>query len=406
MRALAVFVLFYFGVVGVGDKAALRRQIEQTLHVPHPLPPVEAKMYGSFSPEPGITVDRVTYATQLGMRVPANVYHPTTTAGQQKRPAVIVVNGHGGDKYTWYAVYAGMMYARAGAVVLTYDPIGEGERNAERKDGTRQHDPYVAPDENGRYMGGLMMMDLRQAVSYLSERPDVDPTRIAAAGYSMGSFITSIACAVETRLHACASTAGGYLDGPGGYWDQSSKKMCQAIPYQSLAFLGDRPAVLFALNADRGPLLIHNGSADEVVRIPSHDEAFFKDMRERTIKLVGSDHNVFSYSFTPEGGHRPYFVTRPVATWLNEQLHFPNWPAISASETHISEWAAANHVLMDKQYSSEHTEGGTMALGKDIRFPAHDLLNAVPEAEWRAHEADYTYEGWLARVRAELTSRQ
>jgi len=48
-------------------------------------------------------------------------------------PGLIVVNGHGGDKYSWYAFYAGILYARAGTVVVTYDPIGEGERNAGRK---------------------------------------------------------------------------------------------------------------------------------------------------------------------------------------------------------------------------------------------------------------------------------
>jgi hypothetical protein len=61
--------------------------------------------------------------------VPSIVYHPKDMS--VKRPAVIVVNGHGGDKYSWYSVYAGVLFARAGAVVPTYDPVGEGERNAQ-----------------------------------------------------------------------------------------------------------------------------------------------------------------------------------------------------------------------------------------------------------------------------------
>src|SRR5207244_13281398 len=62
-------------------------------------------------------------------------------------------------------------------------------------------------------------------------------------GYSMGSFVLGLTCAVETRLNACVLVGGGNLDGEGGYWDTSSKTMCQAIPYQSLKFLGDRGAV-------------------------------------------------------------------------------------------------------------------------------------------------------------------
>ena len=120
-------------------------------------------------------------------------------------PGLIVVNGHGGDKYTWYAFYAGILYARAGAVVLTYDPIGEGERNSERKSGTRQHDRKVDPPEMARRMGGLMMADVLQAVSYLASRDDVDAARLGAMGYSMGSFVLGLTCAVEARLHGAWS---------------------------------------------------------------------------------------------------------------------------------------------------------------------------------------------------------
>ncbi len=392
---LPLFTLFL--AASVQDPDALRMKIRDTFHVPRTLPAVETRTYGSFEPEPGVTAERISYVTQLGMRVPAIVYRPTATA-TTKRPALVIVNGHGGDKYTWYSVYSGILFARSGAVVITYDPIGEGERNINRKDGTRQHDRYVAPDENGRYMGGLMMMDLMQAVSYLLTRPDVDPRRIGATGYSMGSFVTAVACAVDTRIHACAPTAGGFLDGTGGYWDSSTKKMCQAIPYQSLAFLGDRGPVLYSLNALRGPMLIHNGTTDEVVAIPSHGPDFFAQMRADTVKAFGTGKGVFTYSFTPDGGHRPYFVTRPVATWFHEQLHFPNWKAISDGETKISDWAKANQVPMDKAYADDHREGGTIALGKNIPWPAHDQLNAIPETEWREHQKDYIQEGWYERI--------
>jgi dienelactone hydrolase len=400
MRTLLLTLL---SVATLNDPAALRTRIQQTFHVPNPLPALDTEKHGSFEVEPGIVADRVTYNTQLNLRVPAIVYHPVNTA--IKRPSIIIVNGHGGDKYTWYAFYAGIMYARAGAVVLTYDPIGEGERNSEHKSGTRAHDKYVPPDENGRWMGGLMMTDIRQATSYLILRHDVDPGRIAVTGYSMGSFVVSFACAVETRLHACAPVAGAVLDGAGETLDSSSKKMCQAIPYQSLKFLDDRGAVLFALSAQHAAVLIHNGSTDEVVNIPTHGEAFFHDMQERASKLLGPDgKKAFTYSFTPEGGHRPYFVTRPVAEWLNQQLHFPNWNAISHSETHISEWAAANNVPMDKMYADEHREGGTIALGSHIPYISHDKLNVLPESEWQTQKDKFTLETWLERVRQASSS--
>src|SRR5262249_55373130 len=150
------------------------KQIRAALFVPDPLPALAAENYGQVEVAPGVVAERVSYATDYGLRVPAIIYRPQRPAG--KLPGLIVVNGHGGDKYSWYAFYSGILYARAGAVVLTYDPIGEGERNAQRKNGTRQHDRDLEPIEQmGRRMGGLMMTDVMQAVSYLAERPDVDP---------------------------------------------------------------------------------------------------------------------------------------------------------------------------------------------------------------------------------------
>jgi dienelactone hydrolase len=233
------------------SRAEERRQIRAALFVPDPLPALQLESYGQIEIAPGVTAERVSYATDYGLRVPAIVYRPTRRPAV-KMPGLIVVNGHGGDKYSWYAFYAGILYARAGATVVTYDPIGEGERNAERKNGTRQHDREVEPAEMGRRMGGLMMTDVMQAVSYLAQRRDVDAKRLAAMGYSMGAFVLGLACATETRLHACVLVGGGNLDGEGGYWDASSKKMCQAIPYQAMKFLGDRGAALYDLHADRG----------------------------------------------------------------------------------------------------------------------------------------------------------
>ena len=153
-----------------------RAQIKATLFVPDPLPPLSPQTRGRFEPAPGVVAERVSYGTQFDMRVPAVLYLPKSRAG--KVPALIVVNGHGGDKYSWYAFYSGVLYARAGAAVLTYDPAGEGERNVARKSGARAHDKVEPPPELARRLAGLMMTDLMQAVSYLSQRSEVDPHRI------------------------------------------------------------------------------------------------------------------------------------------------------------------------------------------------------------------------------------
>jgi dienelactone hydrolase len=381
----------------------LRRRIATTLFVPEPQPALSPVHYGNFEPMPGVVAERISYGTEFGMRIPAILYRPAHPAAA-RAPAIVVVNGHGGDKYAWYSPYTGMLYAKAGAFVLTYDPIGEGERNGERKSVTRQHDIPVPPEEIARRMAGLMITDVRQAVSYLAQRPEVDPDRISAAGYSMGSFVLGITCAIETRLHACVLVGGGNLDGPGGYWDRSSHTMCQAIPYKALLFLGDRGAVLYHLHALRGPTLVFNGTADSVVTSEKEGpEAFFADLRKRTIALHGSAYNVFEYGFEPAAGHRPYFVTRPVAMWLQQQLHFPNWTAAEIAhmpETHIGEWARREHVFIEAAYDTEVREAGVRALGSGIPGLTREQLTAVPIAVWEREKDRFVYEKWIEHARA------
>lgn len=289
---------------------------------------------------------------------------------------------------------------RAGAAVLTYDQIGEGERNIDRKSGTRAHDHIKGGPPIARRLAGLMMTDAMQAVSYLRTLPEVDSARIAVGGYSLGSFVVALTGAVDPRIHVCVMCGGGDLDGPGGYWDTSDKQMCQALPYQSLDFLGDRPAVIFALHAARGPDFIFNGLGDTAVAIPSHSEGFFEDMQSRAIKLHGGTNDIFEFGFAPKNcGHRPYWLTRPVAEWLDAQLHFPNWTEakIKAMPTiRIGDWAATNHIAIDRLYATELREGGTRALDDHVPGYPREMLNVLSTQQWDEQKTNFIIETWLA----------
>ena len=180
--------------------------------------------------------------------------------------------------------------------------------------------------------------------------------------------------------------------------------MCQAIPYKSLMFLGDRGAVLYHLHALRGGTLVFNGTADSVVTSePEGPEAFFADLRKRTIGVHGSGHSVFEYGFEPGTGHRPYFVTRPVALLLERQLQFPNWTEADIArlpETHIGEWARREHVFIEAAYNTELREAGVRAFGSGIPGLTRDQLTAVPIAEWERQKDRFVYEKWIEQARA------
>jgi dienelactone hydrolase len=399
----SLFALFVGSApMSAAGEAEWRARIAQALHLPATLPALAARSHGQFQPEPGVVIERVSYATTYGMRVPANLYLPEKRSG--RIPALVVVNGHGGDKFSWYAHYTGVLYARAGAAVLTFDPLGEGERNPEKKSGTRAHDAVEKILEIGPRMGGQLVNDVRQAVSFLAERPEIDSKRIAAAGYSLGSFVLSLAGAYEQRLHACVLTGGGNLDGYNGYWD-GSKPLCQGWPYQALRELGDRGAVIYALHAARGPTLIFNGDEDTVVAIPRMGDPFFQDLRRRTIALRGNSEGVFEYAFEKGTSHRPYWITRPVALWLERTLDFPNWTEAeirSMPHTRIGDWAKERGVEMDRLYATEHREGGTLALGAGVAAPTREQLCVYAPAEWNEQKSRLTIDHWVRHVRKEL----
>lgn len=412
---------------------AWRAQIRKALDIPARLPALETRRWSTFSPTPGVLADRVTYATADGMLVPAIVYRPDPklTHYKGKLPGIVIVNGHGSDKFGWYAFYSGMMFARAGAVVVTYDPLGEGERNAHKasRENPSEHDKEVVPpaplphDDWGRHLAGLMQVDLMQAVSYLISQPEVDSKRIATVGYSMGSFIAGIHGAHDLRVHAVLLSAGGTYDGPGEYFD-SGKLPCQAPPYRALGILSgeaipfgtpavtalsanptpDRGAILYALNADRGPMFVMNGSSDKVMNIPLHNEAWFAALRQRAIALHGSDRNMFTTVFYPGIDHRTSWVNLDGVKWLNAQLHFPFWKddaAIAAQgATHISTWIKANHVDISPNYIREDREGGLDAVGTGLPgIPRADLM-VLPEADWQSLKDRLLYDAWAAKTLA------
>ncbi|MCP5118229.1 MAG: acetylxylan esterase, partial [bacterium] len=194
---------------------------------------------------------------------------------------------------------------------------------------------------------------------------------------------------------------GGNLDGPNGYWD-NAKPMCQGTPYRSVSFLGDRPAVLYALHASRGPTLIYNGLEDTVVAIPRFGPDHLAAVRQRVIKLRGTEEGLFEIGFVEGASHRPWFVTKPVAQWFERHLDLPNWTAaeiVSMSETHIAEWAVAEEVEMDPRYSTEHREGGARALGTGIPGLSRKELSVFSPQEWERHKDQLIYERWVEAAR-------
>ena len=71
--------------------------------------------------------------------------------------------------------------------------------------------------------------------------------------------------------------------------------------------------------------------------------------------------------------------------------------------THISEWAHANGVELDKLYASEDREGGAQAVGIGVPALSREDLSVFPPEQWETQKSQMIYEAWLKAARAQLS---
>jgi cephalosporin-C deacetylase-like acetyl esterase len=180
--------------------------------------PLNAKVLGSTQAE-GFRIEKILYESQPNFPVTALLYLPDAKSGassnpQQKLPAIVVAPGHGfTGKATDYTFAS--TFARNGFAVLSYDPIGQGERlqypdpanpgGTLLKAATGEHgEAGLQPTLIGDALARTFAWDGIRAVDYLQSRPDIDPNRIGAFGCSGGGTMTALLGALDTRVHAIA----------------------------------------------------------------------------------------------------------------------------------------------------------------------------------------------------------
>ena len=151
---------------------------------------------------------KVTFETQYGLTLAADLYTPKDAQGKQ---AAIAVSGpFGAVKEQSSGLYA-MRMAERGFVALAFDPSYTGESSGEPR-------RTASPDINTE--------DFMAAVDFLSKLEDVDPERIGIIGICGWGGIALNAAAADTRIKATvASTMYDMTRVNGnGYFDSENKE--------------------------------------------------------------------------------------------------------------------------------------------------------------------------------------
>ena len=151
---------------------------------------------------------KVTFETQYGLTLAADLYTPKNAQG--KLAAIAVSGPFGAVKEQSSGLYA-MRMAERGFVALAFDPSYTGESSGEPR-------RTASPDINTE--------DFMAAVDFLSTLEDVDPERIGIIGICGWGGIALNAAAADTRIKATvASTMYDMSRISGnGYYDSEDKE--------------------------------------------------------------------------------------------------------------------------------------------------------------------------------------
>ena len=162
---------------------------------------------------------KVTFETQYGLTLAADLYTPKSENG--KMPAIAVSGPFGATKEQSSGLYA-MQMAERGFVALAFDPSYTGESS-----GTPRR--TASPDINTE--------DFMAAVDFLSKQDNVDADKIGIIGICGWGGIALNAAATDTRIKATvASTMYDMTRVSGnGYYDSDDKEETRHATRESLS---------------------------------------------------------------------------------------------------------------------------------------------------------------------------
>jgi cephalosporin-C deacetylase-like acetyl esterase len=169
--------------------------------------PLNAKITGQIQAE-GYTIEKVLFQSLPNFYVTGDLYRPNKPG---RYPAILYQSGHTQEGKP-EPQRAAANLALKGFVVLATDPIGQGEREQSYSQqlsgalGGWSVPEHIQAGAQailvGESAGRFFIWDAKRGIDYLVSRPDVDPTRLGAAGCSGGGALTTFIGAMDPRLKA------------------------------------------------------------------------------------------------------------------------------------------------------------------------------------------------------------
>lgn len=221
-----------------------------------------------------------------GASVPGILQHP---GGSAAVPAALLLHGYSSRKERM-AETVGTALARVGIASLSIDLPLHGERGQEMDVQATRNPLQLAQ----RWRAAIA--ECGAAMAWLGEQPDMDASRLALVGYSMGAFLGCEVAAREASVRALVLAAGGDLP--------------KQTPFAMLVKTVADPVRAIRRFTGR-PLLMVNGRHDTTVR---------PDQAERLHAAASEPKELRWYD---AGHYLPPRVVTEAAEWLATSLMRP-----------------------------------------------------------------------------------
>jgi dienelactone hydrolase len=180
--------------------------------LPAPMGPPRARKVGSVEGD-DYRIEKLVFESLPDYFVSALLYRPKKLDAAV--PGIISPCGHstvGKAEGTYQTLHINL--AKRGNLVLTYDPVGQGERS-QFWDADRQRSCYNLSCGEHAVLGNPLYLlggnlaryriwDGMRAIDYLTSLAEVDPHRIGCVGNSGGGTLTAYIAALDPRVRAAA----------------------------------------------------------------------------------------------------------------------------------------------------------------------------------------------------------
>lgn len=278
-------------------KDTARKKVLECMMTPPPAPKIYDMTVIGEERRDGYTARKIEFNLSDFYRVRAYVLVPD---GKGPFPAVNLLHDHGAHLYIgkekmirpfdddslviadadkWVAdLYEGQFLgdylARHGYVVFSTDAPMWGERG--RKEGVDRNKYDIIAGNMmmyGRDLSAFMTYDDIASTDFLATLPEVDPSRIACAGCSMGAYRAWMLAALSDKIAASAAVCWMVTTDVQMTWKYGRKEnggFANCIP--ALRQYLDYPHI--ASLACPKPALFINGTQDKLFKVPGVEKAF------------------------------------------------------------------------------------------------------------------------------------